>query len=366
MGEGGNDYSWGEMGMFTMMMMTEGATIALTIMAKTIMTRGLSPFVFIAYTNALGSILLLPYSFFFHRERPRQPIFTRQLLLRCFLMGFTGIFLSQNLAFVGLSYSSPIVVCAMGLMIPAFSFLLSVALRKTELDFRRSSTRAKITGTLVSFGGALVVELYKGPFIRKSSSSTPSLQFIPQLFVYYKPQDNWVLGGILLAAASLCVSIWNIIQLGTVKKYPQVMKVASFYSLAGSIQCVMFSLFMERDPSAWKLNLNLDLFIIVLTAIYVSIVRSSIHVSCTRKKGPFYVPLFKPFGIVFATTFGVSFFTNSLHYGSVLGAIIAGMGYYIVMLGQIREVEAQKEGDVEGVKSIFPEKVPLLQEDSQV
>lgn len=131
-------------------------------------------------------------------------------------------------------------------------------------------------------------------------------------------------------------------QLGTVKKYPQVMKVASFYSLAGSIQCVMFSLFMERDPSAWKLNLNLDLFIIVLTvsyqklnfscndlnthmmkyficvfiqAIYVSIVRSSIHVSCTRKKGPFYVPLFKPFGIVFATTFGVSFFTNSLHYG---------------------------------------------------
>lgn len=51
---------------------------------------------------------------------------------------------------------------------------------------------------------------------------------------------------------------------------------------------------------------------------------------------------------------------------SVLGAIIAGMGYYIVMLGQIREVEAQKEGDVEGVKSIFPEKVPLLQEDSQV
>lgn len=57
-----------EMVPFTLMVIMEGCTIGLTILTKTAMNGGMSPFVFIAYTNALGSILLLPYSFFFHHR----------------------------------------------------------------------------------------------------------------------------------------------------------------------------------------------------------------------------------------------------------------------------------------------------------
>jgi len=53
---------------FMAMVIMEACTIALTIIAKTALTGGMSPFVFVVYTNALGSILLLPFSLFFHRN----------------------------------------------------------------------------------------------------------------------------------------------------------------------------------------------------------------------------------------------------------------------------------------------------------
>lgn len=56
--------------------------------------------------------------------------------------------------------------------------------------------------------------------------------------------------------------------MGTMKLYPEVevMEVVSFYSLLGTIQCVILSLFIERNnPSSWALKLNMDLLLIVLT-----------------------------------------------------------------------------------------------------
>lgn len=65
----GVSYNVGEVAPFVVMVIMEGCTIALTIMAKTAISGGMSPFVFVLYTNALGSIILFPCSFLFHRER---------------------------------------------------------------------------------------------------------------------------------------------------------------------------------------------------------------------------------------------------------------------------------------------------------
>jgi len=62
------DTRWETIVPFIVMALMEACTIALTILAKTALTGGMSPFVFIVYTNALGSLLLLPYSFYFHRD----------------------------------------------------------------------------------------------------------------------------------------------------------------------------------------------------------------------------------------------------------------------------------------------------------
>lgn len=53
---------------FILMVIMEGWTIGLTIFAKTGITKGMSPFVFIVYTNALATIILFPCSFLSHQE----------------------------------------------------------------------------------------------------------------------------------------------------------------------------------------------------------------------------------------------------------------------------------------------------------
>ncbi|KAK1362154.1 hypothetical protein POM88_046628 [Heracleum sosnowskyi] len=94
-----------------LMVLMEGCTIGLTIMASTVMSRGMSPYVFVVYTNALSSIFLLPHCFtFFSSHRDSWQSMT-SLLTQCFFLGNN----CTELAYVGLSYSSPILVCGMAI-----------------------------------------------------------------------------------------------------------------------------------------------------------------------------------------------------------------------------------------------------------
>ncbi|KAI4328309.1 hypothetical protein L6164_020672 [Bauhinia variegata] len=349
---------------FIVMVIMEGCTIGLTIMAKTVITNGMSPFVFIVYTNALASLVLFPCSFFSRSKdrKSKQPPFTLPLFTRFLFLGLAGITMIQTFSFVGLSYSSPILVCAMGHLIPAFNFLLSVILRKISFDLRSSAIRFQVLGTLISIMGAVDVELFKGPLIRHSSDH--QLRHTKQLFLFSSTPEFWVLGGILLAAASFSVALWNFIQKETVKQYPELetMKVVTYYTSLGTVISAIVSLMVERDPNVWKLNHNMELILIVLTAIFGGVIRPYIQIWFTHMKGPFYVPSFKPFGIAYATTFGVSFFPNSLHYGSVIGAAIIGMAYYTVMWGQIKGEEENKTPCDTSSESL-DKKVPLLQKE---
>ncbi|CAN0925554.1 WAT1-related protein At1g70260 [Linum grandiflorum] len=392
---------------FVGMIAMEGCTIALTILTKTVLsststsggtakpnyrafwtmltatTPTIRPFVFVVYTNVLGTLFLFPFSFLYHRSSsPGNNDDEKQdprrwpglaLLLRYFFLGFTGITLAQNLAFMGLAYSSPIVVCAMGLLTPAFSFILEILLTSFKtVDWSQSTFRFKLMGTLVSAIGAVTVQLYKGPYIREASAT--HLQAKQHRFVFYSlADDSWTVGCLLLAASSLCVSVWNSIQMNTVKRNPEVMKVASYYSFAGTVQCAIFAAVVERDLNAWKLNVySMEFLVIFLAAIFGSVIRSSAHMWSARAKGGLYVAMFQPFRIVWATFFGLTFFVNGLHYGSVIGTVVCGMGYYTIIWGKIKEDEGRRNGHSRSNTSIAHYsndnyKAPLLiKDDSQV
>ncbi|KAG8503588.1 hypothetical protein CXB51_001574 [Gossypium anomalum] len=67
------------------------------------MSKGMSHFVLVIYSNALASLILLPAAFF-----------------------FTRITLMQNCVIIGVRYSSPTLASALANLIPAFTFLLAV------------------------------------------------------------------------------------------------------------------------------------------------------------------------------------------------------------------------------------------------
>ncbi|CAN4124263.1 unnamed protein product [Withania somnifera] len=300
----------------TAMVIIEMCTIFLTIMASTAMSRlGMSSFVFVVYTNALSSIILLPYSYFYHRrDKIQAPLFTFPMLIRVFLLGLVGVAIAQNLAFAGLSYSSPIVACGMANMLPALTFILAIFLRKTKIDVKSQGSQARMIGTLISIIGGMSMTYYKGPVVKQYSPSFLQLAS-PRLLVFTSTHENWILGCFLFAAASLALCIWNIIQAETIRKYPYVMRIVFLYTLFGTIQAAIFALLMEKDLNAWRLELNMELLVIVLTAIFGSLLRSSVQMWCMRLNGPSFPLFFKPVGIPTAGTCGCLLFADSFHYG---------------------------------------------------
>ncbi|KAK4721228.1 hypothetical protein R3W88_011461 [Solanum pinnatisectum] len=359
----------GEMLPCTSMIIIEACTIFLTIMASTAMSKlGMSSFVFVVYTNALSFILLIPFSILFHRNnKTEEPLFTFPLVLCAFFLGLVGVTIAQNLAFAGLSYSSPIVACGAVNMIllslsllPLFSEHNYFNCRKIRIDLKRQESIVRVIETLISIMGILAMTFYKGPVVKQYSPSFLHLATSPHLFIFTSTHENWVLGCFLFASTSFALVIWNIIQVGTSKKHPHVMKITCLYTLFGTIQSALLALLMEKDLSVWRLKLDMELLVIVLTAIFGSLIRSNVQIWCSRLKGPSYILFFKPVGVPVASTCGCVLFAATFHYGSMLSACICGLGYYTTLWGQLKEDETMK--NKKGNVTTSDERVPLLEE----
>ncbi|GMH01633.1 hypothetical protein Nepgr_003472 [Nepenthes gracilis] len=310
---------------FTLMVLMEGCTSALTITTNSAMEDGMNQFVFVAYSNALSSFILLPYSFLFHWDRIRQ-LLNLELLTRFFFLGLIGVI-----------------------------------------------------GTLISIVGAVVITVYKGPSILEASSTTSLDHRYLQLFHGVRPPPllmlisetvdddrlHWVIGSILLVAATLLLAVWGIIQVSTINKFPDLMLIVACYIVFGTLQTAIVDLIAERDLTAWKLQMNLELAIIVSTAIFGTLVRSRVQAWCMSMKGPMYVSMFKPFGIFWSCVINLSFFGGSLHYGSALGAAIVGMGYYTVLWG-VRRDDEEKRNHRSGPSDSPDLKIPLLHDGDDV
>ncbi|EXC31166.1 hypothetical protein L484_004932 [Morus notabilis] len=71
-----------------------------------------------------------------------------------------------------------------------------------KLDLRNSKGQIKISGTIVSISGALIVTIYKGPaIVVPQSQSTPNTSLSPKLssLMNLTAASNWIIGGLFLA-----------------------------------------------------------------------------------------------------------------------------------------------------------------------
>ncbi|KAK3035831.1 hypothetical protein RJ639_034647 [Escallonia herrerae] len=350
---------------FAAMVMVESLDVGLTTLSKAAMSKGMSHFVFVVYSNALASVILLPSSFIFRRSM--GPPLTISLLCKFFLLSLIGITLMQNCVFTGINLSSPTLGSAMSNLIPAFTFLLAVIFRMEKLDLKTSRSQVKILGTLVSISGAMIVTLYKGPSIISMQSQTLSLSskntflLLPSFSNMPTSTQNWIAGGLFLATASLSVSIWNTSQAAILKGYPSQMTIVAFYCLFGTIQCAVVSLIAEREhPNAWKLSHDIELISVIYSAVFGMVVTYSVQTWCIYKKGPVFVAMFKPLSIAIAAFMSVIFLGDTLHLGSVIGAFVIVAGFYGVIWAQSREVADARILGEDGMPSDF-NKTPLLQ-----
>ncbi|THG02854.1 hypothetical protein TEA_021778 [Camellia sinensis var. sinensis] len=271
---------------FAVMVMLEFGDVCTKTLTKAAMNTGMNSLVFVVYHNALGTLILLPL-FIFHRHRT------------C---------LVQICLFTGINYSSPTLAVALGNLFPAFTFLLAVLFRMEKFDLRKPSRQAKSLGTIVAVLGAFVMTLYKGPPLLVAI--LPSN--LPHRLLLSQEQPNWVLGGLFLGISCLSSSIWNIVQTATIKEYPDEITVVFFYCFFGTIQCTIFSLISERNPTAWILTPGVEMISVVFSP-------------CSSPQ------------MIIAVVFELIFLGNALHLGSVIGGTKIAFGFYTMMWGKAKK-----------------------------
>lgn len=315
---------------FVLMVMVEWGEVGMATLTKAAFNVGMSPFVYLVYYSSLGVLLLSPI-FFFRTFRKKRPAITKALLFRFFLLGLFGrCFITFG--YVGLKFSSPALLAAMANLVPGFTFLLAVIFRMEKIDLKTSSSVAKSLGTAMAVSGAFVETLYRGPAII-SGSSDRSLH--SQAFE--SERSNWAFGGFLTAIAFTSVATWNILQAATAKQYPEKVTIVFFFTLFGSMQCAFVSSILERNLIAWTVHSGIQVIAIVYSAIFGIVFRFNVVTWCLHEKGPLFVAMFKPLGMVIAVISGMIFFDDALYLGSVIGAAIIAIGFYTVMWGQAKE-----------------------------
>ncbi|GMI99157.1 Usually multiple acids move in and out Transporters 40 [Hibiscus trionum] len=341
------------------MVAVELCNVAMSILVKAAFSKGMSFFVFTAYCYILGTLVFLLLASLFNRKTLlpplKLPLFSRIFLLA--LVGFSG----QLLVCKGLELSSATLASANVNLIPAFTFLFAVFFRVEKVAFRSSSTRAKIIGTIASIFGAFVIIFYKGPKVISSLSSSSSSALLQRHLVFMSSESNWILGGLLLAIASLLSSFAYIIQSQIMKIYPEEITVNFFYNLFGTIISLPICLLGEPNLSSWRLSSS----VVVVTVLYSGLFGLSftclIHIWGVRLKGPVFVASFKPTQIVIAIVTSAIFFGEAVFLGSVIGSLFLSTGLYSVLWGKAKEEEEMKN-DESGLSTINGiGRLPLLQ-----
>ncbi|MBA0549442.1 hypothetical protein Golob_020473 [Gossypium lobatum] len=330
-----SSYLWNALP-FMAMITVECTDVGISVISKAALSKGMSNVVSVTYVNALGTLILLPY-FIFCRSS------------------------GQIIFLTGVKFSSPTLSAALVNLIPIFTFLLAVIFRMEKLEMRKSSSQAKLLGAIVAVTGAFVVTLYKGPPVLMSSSPSDFLHH-PNQFKWIieglSEQSKWIIGGFLLLLVCLSSATWNVLQAATVKEYTDKMTIVFFFTFFIAIQSLVFSVILERNPTAWRLKSTEEVAAILCSAVFGSLYRISIHTWCLEKKGPVYVSMFKPLGIAVAVALTVIFLGESLFLGSVIGSVIILVGFYTVIWGQANEKKMLKD-EVCGLESSH-QKTPLI------
>ncbi|KDO66268.1 hypothetical protein CISIN_1g021354mg [Citrus sinensis] len=257
----------------------ECTTVGLNTLFKAAASKGLSYYVFVAYSYPLATLALLPLPLIFRNTTTVVPSFKFSILSRIILLSFIGV-LSQIFGYTGIACSSPTLSSAISNLTPAFTFTLAVLFRMEKLALRTLSTQAKIIGTMVSIS-----------------------------------VSNWVTGGFLLAAQCFLLSIWSILLTQIINIYPAELLVAFLYNLFAAVIAVPLCLFAEPDLSLWRLKPDVALVSIVYSAFLGPSFNTIIHTWGLRLKGPVYIAIFKPLSVVIAAITGIIFLGDTLHLG---------------------------------------------------
>ncbi|KAL6848417.1 hypothetical protein ACP4OV_021711 [Aristida adscensionis] len=314
----------------------------LNTLTKVALNQGMHTTVLITLRQLTAFLFLAPIAYF--RERKTRPKMTAEIFVYLFFSALLGASLTQWLFFMGLQYTTATFSCAFVNMTPMFTFVVALPFGMEKLQLKTRAGIAKVLGTALGFTGAMVLALYQGPSVTKSSSSpmevaaggSPS----PGLSVGHSAH-RWVIGSLALLAGSACWSSWFILQLRIGKKYPAVCSGTAYMFLLSFLQMAAVGLATEKNfLSMWILRTKLQ----IITVLFVGIMGSGVSFLgmswCIEQRGPVFTTAFTPLIQLIAAGINIVVLHEQLHVGSVLGSVLVIAALYMVLWAKTKEASS--------------------------
>ncbi|XP_074306791.1 WAT1-related protein At5g07050-like [Silene latifolia] len=314
----------------------------MNIVTKVSLNGGMSHYVLVVYRHAFATIVMAPFALIFERNvRPRM---TLVMFIQIFVLGLLGPVIDQNFYYMGLKYTSPTFSCAMSNMLPAMTFVMAFICRMEKVDIKKLRCIAKVVGTLITVGGAMLMTLYKGHVINMVWSSHAHSADHPSSAALAAADKDWAKGSILLILATLAWAAFFILQAITMRKYTAHLSLTTLVCFLGTLQSIVVTFVMEHKPSVWTIGWDMNL----LAAAYAGIISSGIAYYVQgivmEKRGPVFVTAFSPLMMIIVAFMGSFILAEKIYVGGVLGAVLIVMGLYSVLWGKYKEFK-EKEAE---------------------
>lgn len=314
----------------------------MNIITKVSLNRGMSHYVLVVYRHAFATAVIAPFAIFL--ERKARPKITFPIFMQIFILGLLGPVIDQNFYYAGLKYTSPTFSCAMSNMLPAMTFIMAVIFRMEKIDVKKVIYQAKIVGTIVTVGGAMLMTLYKGPIVELvwSKHVHPRKSYITD--TTGTTDKDWFKGSIFLIIATFAWASLFILQKAALKHYEKhQLTLTSLVCFMGTIQAIAVTFVMEHKPSVWSIGWDMNL----LAAAYAGIVTSSISYYVQglvmKTKGPVFATAFSPLMMIIVAIMGSFILAEKIFLGGVVGSVLIIAGLYSVLWGKYREEKSRKE-----------------------
>lgn len=325
----------------------------MAIITKVSLNKGMSHYVLVVYRHAFATAVIAPFALLL--ERKMRPKMTFPIFMQIFVLGLLGPVIDQNFFYAGLKLTSPTFACALSNILPAMTFVIAVLCKMEKVNIKKVRCQAKVVGTFVTVGGAMLMTLYKGNVINPVWSNRNNQHKQTSSYASASYDRDWVIGSVLLILATLAWASFFVFQAFTLRKYTAQLSLTALVCFIGTLQSIAVTFVMERKSSVWHIGWDINL----LAAAYAGIVSSGIAYYVQgvvmQKRGPVFVTAFNPLIMVIVAFMGSLILAEQIYLGGVVGAALIVIGLYAVLWGKYKETEA-KEGIEETEKSNNAEK----------
>ncbi|XP_019461148.1 PREDICTED: WAT1-related protein At3g30340-like isoform X1 [Lupinus angustifolius] len=335
---------------FLVMIAIAFALTIVNILLKKVLEEGMNHLVFITYRLSISSIFLAPMSYFW--ERNGRPKLTFRICCYLFFSAIVGASITQYFFLMGIQYTSATYACAFVNMVPVITFIMALPFRLETINIKCNSGKAKILGTFVCIGGALLLTFYKGkPLFNNYSHYEYEAPASPAT----KSTEKWTIGVITLILGTLFISSWYILQSNIVKRYPCQYSSTAIMNFFGAIQSAILGFSIDKKLSMWVIKGKIQ----IITILYSGIVGSGLCFVgmswCVKKRGPVFAAAFSPIVQILSAMIDIPILHEQLYLGSVIGSVLVMIGLYILLWGKSKDmqnVEEMKEQEPHQIQHI--------------